>query len=91
MIYKKCTVATSYTRKLVSGGIIKRIGRRYEGRNHDSDRIELKISWLQSDLCDQIFELTFFGRVPYDQSSLNASRPWRWVEKFQILGGPHSF
>ena len=39
------TVATSsYTRKLVSGGIIKRIGRRYEGRNHDSDRIELKIS-----------------------------------------------
>ena len=40
------SVATRYklTRKLVSGGIIKRIGRRYEGRNHDSDRIELKIS-----------------------------------------------
>ena len=75
----------------MSGEIFKRTGRMHEGRNHDSDRIELKISRLRSDLCDQIFKLTVFGRVPYDQSWLNASQPWRWVEKFQILGGPHSF
>jgi len=76
---------------MVGGRIFKRIGREYKGRNHDSDRIELKISWLRSDLCDQIFRLIFFGRVPFDQSWLNASQPWPWVEKFQILGGPTYF
>ena len=76
---------------MVSGRIFKRIDREYKGRSHDSDRIELKVSWLRSDLCDQIFNLTFFGRVPYDQSWLKASQPWPWVEKFQILSGPHSF
>ena len=76
---------------MVGGRIFKRIGREYKGRNHDSDRIELKISWLRLDLCDQIFWLIFFGRVPFDQSWLNASQPWPWVEKFQILGGPSYF
>ena len=76
---------------MVSGRIFKRINRQYKSRNHDSDRIELKVSWLRSDLCDQIFNLIFFGRVPYDQSWLKASQPWPWVEKFQILSGPHSF
>ena len=30
--------------EMVGGRIFKRIGREYKGRNHDSDRIELKIS-----------------------------------------------
>ena len=44
MMSRDVTVATGYTRKSVSGGISKRIGREYKGRNHDSDPIELKIS-----------------------------------------------
>ena len=77
--------------EMVSGRIFKRIDREYKGRNHDSDRIDFKVSWLRLDLCDQIFNVIFFGRVSYDQSWLKASQPWPWVEKFQILSGPHSF